>query len=447
MTVHVPKGQPEVPEGSALRSIPPALARVGVDPLTGLPGHHALHAWLERAIARCEVRDRPVSVVVLDLDRFGEVNRIVGHTSGDDVMREIARALEHADGDLPADAGAPIIVRSSGDEFAALLAGWSREEAVAWADRKRAAIASLRFLAGHTCSASAGVATYPVDAPDARELVVSARAALRVGKREGRNCTLAYQPAHDGACGIAERVVHALLERRGARALAFVHQPIVRASDHEIVACEALCRPRLERYASPAALFAAAAASDVVWEIGRLVRSVATEPLRRDPSLVPLFLNLHPHELADPTLVDPEGELRALAPRVVLEIGECARLSSLDAARATIDRLHTLGFRVALDDLGAGYATLRWMSELDLDYVKLDRTLIADLDGSAARRTLVQALIEFAHQRGQIVVAEGVETEAERDALAGLGCDLLQGWLFGRGTSQVPRLPSEGEKR
>lgn len=410
------------------------------DLLTGLPGHHALHAWLERALARAELRGAPVAVVVLDLDRFGEINRLVGHASGDDVLRDLARVLQAPVAELSPGARQPMIVRSSGDEFAAILVGWSRDEAAAWAERTRLAIAARRLVAGHTCSASFGVAAFPEDALDARDLVVSARAALRAGKREGRNCTVTYQPAHDARSGSADRVLAALLEHRGASALGFVHQPIVRASDHEIVACEALCRPRLERLTSPAALFEAAARADVVWEIGRLVRAVATEPLRRDPSLVPLFVNLHPHELADPALLDPPESLRAIAPRIVLEIGECARLSSIDAASAAIDRLHTLGFRIALDDLGAGYATLRWMSQLDLDFVKLDRALIADIDACPARSSLVQSLVRFAHQRGQRVVAEGVETEQEAAALTGIGCDLLQGWLFGRGTSQVPRL-------
>lgn len=146
-----------------------------------------------------------------------------------------------------------------------------------------------------------------------------------------------------------------------------------------------------------------------------------------------LFLvNLHPKDLMDPELSDLASPLVAIADRVVLEITERASLDGLDDIQGRVANLRRLGYRIAIDDLGAGYAGLNSFALLEPEIVKIDMTLTRDIDKSAVKRKLVGSLAALCREMGMTIITEGVETEAERDTLIGLGCDLLQGYLFAK---------------
>jgi EAL domain-containing protein (putative c-di-GMP-specific phosphodiesterase class I) len=153
-----------------------------------------------------------------------------------------------------------------------------------------------------------------------------------------------------------------------------------------------------------------------------------------------LFVNLHPEDLLDPHLLDPSSALTGIADRVVLEITERASITVMDAVREQVQRLREVGFRIAIDDLGAGYAGLTSFALLEPEFVKLDMTLVRDIDASPVKQKLVTSMTSLCRQMGMLVVAEGVETSAERDALVDLGCDLLQGYLFARPGRPFPTM-------
>jgi EAL domain-containing protein (putative c-di-GMP-specific phosphodiesterase class I) len=145
-----------------------------------------------------------------------------------------------------------------------------------------------------------------------------------------------------------------------------------------------------------------------------------------------VFVNLHPRDLFDPTLTEPGTGLSAIASRVVLEITERASLDNLGNAKKRAAELREHGYKIAIDDLGAGYAGLTAFAMLEPEIVKLDMTLVRDVDKNPTKRAVVRTMAQLAHELGMQVVAEGVETRAELDAVIEAGCDLLQGFLLAK---------------
>lgn len=226
------------------------------------------------------------------------------------------------------------------------------------------------------------------------------------------------------------------LESRFARALDslwMAYQPIVRAGDGHIVAHEALVRSAEPSLPRPGALFDAAERLRRVPEVGRVVRdSVAAFLQGAGGGGTDVFVNLHAQDLADESLFSPAAALSKKAKSVVLEITERASLDGVPGIRKRIQRLRDLGFRIAVDDLGAGYAGLNTLAALEPDVAKLDMALVRGVNAEPVKRRIVGSIAALCKELGMTVVAEGVETAAERDTLVEMGCDLLQGYFFGR---------------
>ena len=211
------------------------------------------------------------------------------------------------------------------------------------------------------------------------------------------------------------------------------YQPIVRAADSSVYAYEALLRCREPALASPARLLAAAEVLGRVGDVGHAVRASVAATLRaRADVLEPIFVNVHPAELLMEMPLAAIDPLLPLARRVVLEITERAALESGPPLDAALAELRRSGYRLAVDDLGEGYAGLTSLVTLRPDVAKLDMSLVRDIHQAPLKREIVAALIDLARRAHMIVVAEGVETPEERAALHELGCDLLQGYLFAR---------------
>jgi EAL domain-containing protein (putative c-di-GMP-specific phosphodiesterase class I) len=242
-----------------------------------------------------------------------------------------------------------------------------------------------------------------------------------------------------GANAAAER---AGLEGRFARALDGIwmaFQPIVHASTGRLFGLEALMRSTEPSMPTPVALLDAAVHLQRVAAVGRKVRSLgATAFADLDTSMV-LFVNLHPDDLYDAELIEASSPLSAVARHVVLEITERASLRSSADLTQRIARLRALGFRLAVDDIGAGYSGLASFTELMPEVVKIDMSLVRDVHKSTLKQRTIRALCDLCHQGGTVVVGEGVETDDERSALVDLGCDLLQGYLLGRPSPAPPR--------
>jgi EAL domain-containing protein (putative c-di-GMP-specific phosphodiesterase class I) len=232
--------------------------------------------------------------------------------------------------------------------------------------------------------------------------------------------------------GLAMSFGHAL------ETLYTAYQPIVSWSKRSVFAYEALLRCREPNLPHPGAVLDAAERMGRVHELGRATRSSAIEPLSRLPPDVILFLNLHPSDLLDPQLFATDGPLAAVADRIVLEITERASLHEMNDVRSRVASLRKLGFRIAIDDLGAGYAGLTSFTLLEPDIVKLDMALVRDLHREPRKQTLVRTMIAMCKELGIVVTSEGVETSEERDELARSGCDLMQGYLFARPGEAFP---------
>jgi EAL domain-containing protein (putative c-di-GMP-specific phosphodiesterase class I) len=225
---------------------------------------------------------------------------------------------------------------------------------------------------------------------------------------------------------------------RAMESLYIAYQPIVTWSKRAVFAYEALLRSREPSLPHPGAVLDAAERLGRVHDLGRRIRAKAIEPLGRLPADVVLFLNLHPSDLQDEHLFVTDGPLAAAANRVVLEITERASLDGMRDVRERVAALRKLGFRIAIDDLGAGYAGLTSFTLLEPDVVKLDMALVRDLDRTPTKQTLVRTMITMCKELGIIVTGEGIETPEEREELAREGCDLMQGYLFAKPGDAFP---------
>jgi EAL domain-containing protein (putative c-di-GMP-specific phosphodiesterase class I) len=209
-------------------------------------------------------------------------------------------------------------------------------------------------------------------------------------------------------------------------------QPIVSPGTRSVFAFEALLRSREPALPHPGAIVDAGERLDRLQELGRAIRAASTAAFAAAPEDALLFVNLHTRDLSDPELASPASPLSGIASRVVLEITERAALETIRDVKARVTDLRSLGFRIAIDDLGAGYAGLTSFATLEPEFVKLDMSLIRGVDASPIKQKLVRSMTGLCREMGMKVVAEGIETPAERDTVIALGCDLLQGYLYAK---------------
>ncbi len=219
---------------------------------------------------------------------------------------------------------------------------------------------------------------------------------------------------------------------RALETLWIAYQPIVRAGDQSLFGYEALLRSREPTLPHPGALLDAAERLDRLTELGQNIRTCAAEPVGPKPEAGVLFVNLHTRDLLDPTLTSAEVPLSKIAKRVVLEITERASLDEIKDVPLRVARLREIGFRIAIDDLGAGYAGLTSFALLEPEIVKLDMSLVRNVHKQSTKQKLIRSMTALCKDMGMMVVGEGVENVEERDALVELGCDLLQGYLFAK---------------
>lgn len=227
---------------------------------------------------------------------------------------------------------------------------------------------------------------------------------------------------------------------RALETLWIAYQPIVDARNRRVFGHEALLRSSEPSLPHPGAVIDAAVRLEQLDVLGRAIRSRAAGPVAENPAAGVLFVNLHVRDLLDPTLTAPESPLSRIASRVVLEITERAALDEVGDVRPRIARLREMGFRIAIDDLGAGYSGLTSLAQLEPEVVKLDMSLVRGIDSSATKQKVVRSMSSLCRDMGMLVVAEGVETPSERDMLVELGCDLLQGYLFAKPSRPFPQI-------
>ncbi len=244
------------------------------------------------------------------------------------------------------------------------------------------------------------------------------REALEIYRLEGK--------ALGDRAGLEARFAHAM------ETLWIAYQPIVSWSRRSTFAYEALVRNEEATLRSPPDLFEAAERLGRLQELGRTVRDRVARTLDEQPTSELIFVNLHAMELADDSLIAPDAPLSRHARRVVLEVTERAPLEQIRDVTARVAQLRALGYRIAVDDLGAGYAGLTSFAHLEPEVVKVDMSLIRGIDLSPMKQKLLGSIVGLCRDLGIEIIAEGIETEAERDALVKVGGDLCQGYLFAR---------------
>ncbi|RMD79569.1 MAG: EAL domain-containing protein [Gammaproteobacteria bacterium] len=422
------------------------------DALTGLPNRALLADRLAQALAQAGRRGEPLALALMDLDHFKEVNDTLGHHVGDQLLQQVAGRLSQA------VRGTDTVARLGGDEFAVLLPGVGRREAERVVGKLLEVFRRPFVLQGHpfALEASVGVALFPEHGTDGQLLLQRADVAMYEAKRrrEGLAC---YDPSRDrhdpGSLSLLAELRQALEgipeARRPAGApdgapgggLLLHFQPQVELATGRVAAAEALVRWRhpARGLLPPAAFVPLAERGGLVRPFTLAVLELAVAALRRwrERGLgLRLSANLPPRLLLDGEL--PE-RLQALLEGagvpgrcLCLEVTESAMLSDPDQARRVLEGLDALGVELAVDDFGTGYSSLAQLQRLPVRELKVDRSFVQGMAADPAKARLVEATVALGRRLGLRVVAEGVEEEAARRMLLGMGCDLAQGYLFAR---------------
>jgi diguanylate cyclase (GGDEF)-like protein len=423
----------EALQDSSARSLDESLH----DALTGLPNRVLLLERLDHAVVRARRAGTVVAVLFLDLDRLKLVNDLYGHRVGDDLLVAVATRLTAVlrSGDT--------LARMSGDEFVILCEDLDHaEEVEALALRIEAALA-VPFPLGAAqvaVSMSVGIALSNGDDQVSEQLLQDADAAMYQAKRKGGGrhqvVDLREQRLADRRSGLERDLPGA----RGRDELTVVYQPIVATSVGKLTGFEALVRwdhPDQGRV-SPSLLVPLAEQCGLINELGGWVLERACRDQQRwrhDHSAdLTMAINVSAHQLMAADLVPQVAavlEATGVPPELVtLEVTEGVLVQDSGRTDGVLRGLKQLGVKLALDDFGTGYASLNYLKRLPIDIVKIDRSFIADLDQDRASHAIVVAVVELAHLLGMSVVAEGVETAAQHEALRAIGCDHSQGFYF-----------------
>jgi EAL domain-containing protein (putative c-di-GMP-specific phosphodiesterase class I) len=292
-------------------------------------------------------------------------------------------------------------------------------------------------LDGAVRAIESGAVSYIAKPFDQETLATAvARAARRHGVARMRQRADEIMRELDAAHGGEREEVAARFDRALASSwMAF--QPIIDLRRREVFAYEALVRTDEDSMRRPDVLIATAERLGRIHDLGRTVRAAVARAAASAPPGVKLFINVHGLELTDEELFDPRGPLIPYAPRIVLEITERIGIDAV-AGPSRVEMLRRLGYPIAIDDLGAGYAALGALATLEPDVVKLDMSLVRDIHLHPAKHRVVGALGTLVRELGARVVAEGVETTMERDAIVAAGIDLIQGHLHGKAERGFP---------
>ncbi len=413
------------------------------DALTGLLNRSAFMERLEVLMASGRAGDAQGALLFIDLDQFKRVNDSLGHLAGDLLLQALSQRLRLL---LRAS---DLVARFGGDEFLVLLPGALPLADVEEVARKvLVAFAAPVTLEGQQVSVtpSVGIALYPEHATTPAELLRCADAAMYQAKQQGRATHRCYQ-AELGRRALAALELESQLTQAVERSEFVLHyQPQVRAADGAWIGAEALLRWRhpTRGLLEPDHFIPALEQHRLLAPIGLWVlREAARAACRWHAAghLLPVSVNVASLQFRDQgfgTSVAQVLREEGLGGEwLELEITERTLMDDLDAVRGTLEGLKALGVRIAIDDFGTGYSSLSRLSRLPIDRIKIDRSFVRGLPGNTGHAAIARAIVMLAQSLGLSTIAEGVETEAQRGFLVALGCEQMQGLLFGAAQSEA----------
>jgi diguanylate cyclase (GGDEF)-like protein len=418
-----------------VRALADSRRQARTDELTGLPNRRTVYEALDAADARLATGGE-LAVLVVDLDRFKEINDSLGHAAGDAVLRQVGPRL--ADllrrGDL--------LARLGGDEFVVVAEGMDTDGALALAERLREQLRQpFRFGGmGLTVDASIGIAVGPGHAATAEELLRLADLAMYSAKG-GRTGAAVYDEGRDGSGRHRLEDVAALRRAIAEDELVLHYQPKVALSSGEIEGVEALVRWRhpTRGLLFPDTFIDLTESAGLMASLTRRVidKALAQARVWADGGrLLTVAVNVSPSNLVDEDFPGEVGALLAAhgvpAGVLVLEVTESLLMEDRERAVRVLARLRDDGVGVAIDDYGTGYSSLAYLAALPVTELKLDRAFVGEMTGSPRAESIVTSTLHLAHALGLVFVAEGVEDQATVDVLTFLGCDIVQGFHLSR---------------
>ena len=406
------------------------------DALTGLPNRRALSAELALAVARAGRCGEPVSLLLMDLDRFKPVNDVYGHMVGDMLLQEITRRLRAT------VRSGEFVARLGGDEFAVIVCHHPENRGAPVAAAKRISEAlCAAFTLGSTdvhVGVSTGIATFPFDAEDVEALMRRADVALYRAKERGRGRCELFDATMDTEIRERAAIENDLRQAILAGDVVPYFQPLIELRGGRIVGFEALARWRHARHGfiPPSSFIPIAEESGLIGDLGLAMLRQGCRQARQWGGDVLLSVNISPIQLADRRLAEKILSVlteEGLPPRrLEVEITENTLVSDVEGARVILNQLKREGVSICLDDFGAGYSSLTYLKRYPIDKLKIDRSFIHDIPGDAEDVAITSAMISLAKSLGMRVLAEGVENAAQFDFLRAQKCDEIQGYYVSR---------------
>ena len=416
--------------------------RANFDVLTQLPNRDMFRDRLSQEIKKSDRTGQPLALMLIDLDQFKEVNDTLGHDMGDILLQEAARRI------LNCVRESDTVARLGGDEFTVVLsqlANASHAENIAQKIIKRLSEPfTLNDEVAHI-SASLGITLYPVDALDIDSMMRNADQAMYVAKNNGRNRYSHFTASLQETAQKRLRLTNDLRTALAGQQFRLHFQPIVDLHTDRIHKAEALLRWQhpVRGMVSPAEFIPLAEETHLIVEIGVWIRREALIWCERWNNLNPdgfqISINKSPVEFMDDSDSDRvESFVKELSDHglcgknFVFEITEGLLLNADARINTKLMALRDAGIQVSIDDFGTGYSSLSYLKKFDIDYLKIDQSFVRNLERDSNDMALCEAIIVMAHKLGLKVIAEGVETQAQRDFLTRAGCDYGQGYLFSR---------------
>lgn len=407
------------------------------DPLTGLPNRALLMDRIYHGIDHAKRDKRSLALCFIDLDKFKQINDSLGHDIGDLLLKEVARRLTQALRD------SDTVARLGGDEFIVLLEGYKTADNISHVARKMLAVVSEPMqLGAHTVgvSPSIGIATYPHDAINAIELLKHADVAMYYAKEAGRNNFQFFTAEMNEKAHM--RLARETRLRKALQNDEFVnyYQPIVNSHTRQVVGAEVLIRwQSSEGLVSPTEFIPLAEELRLIINMTHQLLEKALSDLRQwylDGHQLYLSVNLSTQHLEQPALVEHTRSLlqkyQLPASCLRFEVTESALMRDHQSAIDIMLALSELGVQLALDDFGTGYSSLKYLKELPIDGIKIDRSFVQDIGIDSSDETIIEAMLSMASSLGMYCVAEGVETEQQLAFFNRRECYLIQGYLFAK---------------